>query len=517
MKKLNFNNIELENKILNIAKSNGYIPDQKSETSFITNKLSKPAFNCKLVTNNNYLDALDIINVYQKDHSAITTNYGIIPGLKATLKECNELLNSLTKDLNPQCAYEFTGGIINCPLINLDYLYKSKIAPKFFSLHPDGCIIVVATSIEYIRRASFTRLLYNLKNYPNLEIYGKSGFKTLQYWNLTDPQILLKKIIDFLLHSYTPYILGFSADHSNYLKFIFIPDYSPQLSLEESKMDWLYFLKYRSDFTVGQIDLNVSPNSIGIPLDALYNKYVFVNPPSIIEKIKFMIWGIEQANKLASKLYDITNFVDSCDEIDPIYAFEYALTIMHILSDATFILYSNSSYQNKSVTFRIADMISQIASLSTLNDYRKTDFESQFFKKLFRCDEGKSLIFKILSEVDNRIIKEYSIVSENIYNNLKKLIIESVWLNEKKTGVGISVKDKMLKNEITEDYDSFTGNVIRSFRNLHHGYFTKSDSRQRPSRYLSLIDGNMPNEFPTLAILWILALLESPEKLIGNP
>jgi len=111
----------------------------------------------------------------------------------------------------------------------------------------------------------------------------------------------------------------------------------------------------------------------------------------------------------------------------------------------------------------------------------------------------------------------FSNILEDIYQRLRQTILDSVWVISKRTSSGILVKDNQLVSENIENPDEFTGNVLRTLRNTHHGYLTRGDQSFRPSRYLSLIDGNTSDDFPTLSLAWLLALLESPEALIGNP
>lgn len=80
------------------------------------------------------------------------------------------------------------------------------------------------------------------------------------------------------------------------------------------------------------------------------------------------------------------------------------------------------------------------------------------------------------------------------------------------------MKNRRLTSEEFQNDDEFCGNVMRSLRNTHHGYLTRSDiNSKRPSRYLSIINGSTSDDFPTLTMLWVLALLASPERFIGNP
>jgi hypothetical protein len=92
-----------------------------------------------------------------------------------------------------------------------------------------------------------------------------------------------------------------------------------------------------------------------------------------------------------------------------------------------------------------------------------------------------------------------------------------VWLDYRIHGDDIIVKDKSLKKDINEDISLFTSNVIRALRNTHHGYFSRNDQSKRPSRYLSLVDGNIPDSFSSITLFWLLCLLEDRNSFIGSP
>jgi hypothetical protein len=81
-----------------------------------------------------------------------------------------------------------------------------------------------------------------------------------------------------------------------------------------------------------------------------------------------------------------------------------------------------------------------------------------------------------------------------------------------------SSKSSSLNSELLVGEDDFCGQIIRALRNTQHGYLTRGDKySNRPARFLSMIDGNTPDNLPTLALTWVLALLASPNKFIGNP
>jgi hypothetical protein len=101
-----------------------------------------------------------------------------------------------------------------------------------------------------------------------------------------------------------------------------------------------------------------------------------------------------------------------------------------------------------------------------------------------------------------------------LYRKIEDTVIDSVWLKPKVTPQGIMVRTKDLAGKNALARADFVGELMRAYRNAHHGYFTEGDRSKRPSRYLYLVDGNLPAEITTLPALWFLAYLADP-TLVG--
>ncbi len=76
------------------------------------------------------------------------------------------------------------------------------------------------------------------------------------------------------------------------------------------------------------------------------------------------------------------------------------------------------------------------------------------------------------------------------------------------------MRNKDLSAEVTVPRADFVADMMRAYRNGHHGYFTAADKSNRPSRYLFLTDGDLPAELGALPGLWWLAYLADP-TLVG--
>jgi hypothetical protein len=99
-----------------------------------------------------------------------------------------------------------------------------------------------------------------------------------------------------------------------------------------------------------------------------------------------------------------------------------------------------------------------------------------------------------------------------LYRRVEDTVIDSVWLRSKVTSSGVLVRrrDDLTQEELVAR-PRFVAELMRAYRNAHHGYFTEADDRQkRPSRYLFLVNGNLPVELVALPPFWWLAYLPDP-------
>jgi hypothetical protein len=146
--------------------------------------------------------------------------------------------------------------------------------------------------------------------------------------------------------------------------------------------------------------------------------------------------------------------------------------------------------------------------------------ETNFFKELFMPNKIKELSYKNFYMTE--LFDVFHAMAHKISNNLYCKIYNSIWVKDKIINNSVLVKDRNLLNENAEDINEFSGNLIRALRNTHHGYFTRADrtpsrTNFRPSRYFSISTGELPDDLPSLAFLWFLLLLKSPEQFIANP
>ncbi len=104
----------------------------------------------------------------------------------------------------------------------------------------------------------------------------------------------------------------------------------------------------------------------------------------------------------------------------------------------------------------------------------------------------------------------FSTMALQVYRKIEDTLLASVWPASKVTPAGILVRDRSLASERPMEIPQFVAETMRAYRNAHHGYFTAGDESKRPSRYLFLVDGNLPVEMSRLPALWWLAYLADP-------
>ena len=343
-----------------------------------------------------------------------------------------------------------------------------------------------------------------------------TGFEMLRKWNQIEAYRYLQIISNIILHIKFPYITGIFASNGICLDFIFLFDEPIDTGEQEQgekiieDIDYHSYLRFVTDFGKEHVGIENIQNQ---PERTVYKKFVFNNKPNIQETSKLIEWSINSSSRLIGNLFNLENFTSESDNdyVDPIYAFEYAYTVQHILHDITSILYTWSSYQNKSTLFRIADMLAGLAKLGSL-----TANEGNFFKELFMPNKIKELSYKNFYTTE--LFDVFHTMAHKISNNLYCKIYNSIWVKDRLINNSVLVKDRNLLNENAEEINIFSGNLIRALRNTHHGYFTRADrTGSRPSRYFSISTGELPDDLPSLAFLWLLLLLDSQETFIGNP
>jgi hypothetical protein len=509
MKKLNFSNHDVERKLLSISHQFGYAAVEKESAVWLSNSLHDPPFQSVRITSSNIADAAPILDAYEKEYSST-------PEIVIPYDRCLKLLANIAVKISPDNVELFKRGIMFCPRLKLTQLFQEGVAPIFFGSFGGGEIFIVKTTFAYWKRAGFNRVLYTLSHYPDSVLGGEvEGLASLRHWNRIEADEFLSVILQIVIHLFFPYVSGFTTGHGLGLHFVFIPTQPFEYTRPLFPADWMDFMRAATELGEERgASLQDPENMFKKSPRSVYGKYVFEIAPSFAVTNELVDWAIKSANVTVARLHDVTNFLTGMSEqtVDPVYAQEYSHSCMHVLRDAASIICEDSRYRNKATTFRIADILSAIAEQGSLRNP-----QGEFFRGLFSCATGKLTIKQILYSTGITALKTFADVADAIYDNLKNTLVASICIPGKRQLAGISVRTASLDSEAILNENEFSGMVLRALRNTQHGYFTRADRSVRPSRFLSLVDGNTPDDFPTLAIAWILALLASPSDFVGDP
>jgi hypothetical protein len=241
-----------------------------------------------------------------------------------------------------------------------------------------------------------------------------------------------------------------------------------------------------------------------------HQRFETVTSYSLDDRVRLLRWYIERCNRLMYELADVANFTETPDTpVDPIFAFEHYLTVDRLMRKT---LLSISLEEHGSATFlafEVAELYDTL-SLRFKNHKQSTDF----FKRLFDTSQGPAMLGHRLALLPEPYQDDLPLLVEALYKTIEEKIIGSIWVKEKIRPDGIVVRDEDLGSETPMPRPEFVGNLMRVFRNAHHGYFTAGDRGRRSSRYLYMVDGNLPVEVAALPALWWLAYLADP-TLVG--
>jgi len=488
-----------------LAKETGY-KTQISGGLLIENSLTEPVFAAKVCDVDNPPSKSDIFENNSKQFGE--TSYGI------RFSECQIMIEELVNNITHTGFEKLKNSIYFCPTIKLKEFFQSSVEPIFFGVFPKGKIISISSNRLYYKRQAFQRLLYAVNQYPNIlgDLAGSfEGFPILRHWITIDPHEMLNDILLISAYAFCPFVGFVTGSHGLGLKFIFVLDREISYQPDQFPSSWMEYPLSSADFAQEELDdIHLAPER------RIFGKYVFNNPLKLDSRLELVNWSIDKVDELVRVLCDATQFNEKNDpiKIDPIYGLEYGFSFSHLLKLGLSIIGSRGKYINKSFLFQIADIMAAMAKAGDLSFGN----EAEFAKGLFQKNVKGNQVISILLNSKVKGLTLFSKALDQVYDKYEKTIIDSIWYTSKSTSTGISVKRRDLVAETIIPKSQFSGEITRALRNSHHGYFTRNDPRgNRPSRYLSIITGEIPDDAPSLAIGWILALLESRQQLIGNP
>lgn len=409
-------------------------------------------------------------------------------------------------------AYRFTGVITLMDPDLLASFLKNHAMPKFFEVYPKGEIIAYKTTFNYGYRFSVIRVGYTVQQYSISEINTANirTCETLRFWHAFDPHLQPSTLISLASILLYPQITHIESGPLG-LVLVFIFDKSEKQQHKNFPSSWLDIAKSESLF--GQQDLDIAkffsdPASDEAEL-MKHRRYLCKATFNTGDVLTFLQWLIDRYNSLTFHLTDPCEF-ESNGYIDFVWAFEQNLTFDRVLRIALSCICSEEAANRKSMVFELADLIEELRRLwSTKSN------SGDWFKELFHPQNGLLLVKSCFEHTPQPFKEQLLKIAEECYSELLEVTKSSVWVRTKVSASGVMVKDRNLRNEREETWPDFTANLMRAYRNTHHGYLTSSDPFNRPSRYLALVNGNVPDSVSMLGPLWAIALIADPEKMIG--
>jgi len=389
-------------------------------------------------------------------------------------------------------------------------LLREHVLPAFFHQYPAGRVAFYESNYDFERRYGLLRGMYALSQYELADIKDLRAFKTLQQWQTLDTVKQSGTLFSLLGTALYPHVHFVDAGLIG-LRMLFNVDPAEKHEPPPFPSSWMSFAQSRWAFGEQQrnlIDVLIGKDEAAHD-DAAHRRFRMKGCFSTADIEMYVDWFVEKYSRLAFHLSDPCEFiVNGC--IDAVTTFEFAITVDRVLRKAVSCVASEENPVRKAASQETADL------LETLRAFKDPSATGTFFKKLHHRDDGLALVQKCLASVPTAVGAALQDSAQTVYRDLHDTIRNSVWVKSKLTERGVMVKNKDLTAEREEPTADFVTNVVRALRNAHHGYLSTSDTSNRPSRYLALVTGNTPDSMAYLGTLWALALVASPEEMLGR-
>ncbi|MBK3804040.1 hypothetical protein GAY33_33720 [Azospirillum brasilense] len=408
-------------------------------------------------------------------------------------------------------VYDLLLALASVEFKDLEEFLRIKMLPLFFDAYPQGRVMFLTIDGSFETRQSLVRAGYTASQYGRLDRLklNRDSFDSLRNWQPLSPMFQLRTVLELGAAAFFPSIQYFCNVRPG-LATVFIPDSKVSYVSPMFPTSFLDPLRTRWDFAREQ------NKAVPLPLHGQPESYAayrgYMQSPSFdgndIEN--FVRWLVERFNILAFQQSDPAEFINN-GFIDFVSCLEHGLSIDRIFRKGISCIASSETAVRKSAAMEIADIIQELSVY-----WNVTVNPKERFKTLFHPVQGRALMRKILQTIPKPVQGVLMDATDAVYDHLKSTIMGSIFVPAKiKANGNVTVRNKSGTGEAEVTPDDFTANVIRSLRNTHHGYLTKNDTQQRPSRYLALVTGNVPDTMPYLGLLFSVALLADSEALFG--
>jgi hypothetical protein len=416
-----------------------------------------------------------------------------------------------------QSAYGLSLAFGSCPHALLGDFIRGDLLPAFFRTYPGGRALFISTNYEFESRNAVLRGGYAIMQLGKPALALKK-FDALTDWQPLSTLVQPRNILDLGGFAFFPTVQWMTLYRPG-LFALLVPDVRIQHSPPDFPAGWLDIARSHWDF--GREDLG--RESFTVRLSGITGSYAalrrYMHDPgwSVSDIEIFVRWLVERYNVLAFHQTDPTEYLTRNPTaptravVDFVTCFEHALTLDRVLRKAISCIASEETATRKAAAMEIADIVEAQREYWTASK-----LDSNWFKTLFHPTNGAALLKAIFQKLPTPFSHYMVGVIDSLYAHLESTVIDSMYVKAKiATSGGILVKNRDGTAENEETRPDFTANVIRALRNAHHGYFTELDRSRRPSRYLALVTGDLPETLSYLGVLFAIGLLADPEALIG--
>ena len=411
-----------------------------------------------------------------------------------------------TKEPRWRSLYVLSLAVSFCNPNELADFLRLHVFPIFFGAYPKGRVVFYERNYDFERRYGLLRAMYTLSHYDLSNINRKWGFPTLRQFQRLDTIVPPKTLITLIGYTFYPFVHIVSASTSGLLV-LFILDPAERHVLSDFPASWMCIPQSHWDF--GNQERDHFAVLLGKDNTIAHRRFLHQRSFSAVEIETLVDWFVSRYSELAFHLVDPCEFMlNSC--IDAVTTFEYGLTVDRIIRKAISCLASEENAVRKAASQEIADL------LETLRMFRDSSAtNAEFFKRLYHPLKGNEMVARCFEQLPAPFDNYFKNIARRLYDELLETVKSSVWIETKVTATDILVKNRDLSTENKEDIGDFVSNVIRTLRNAHHGYLSHGDQSNRPSRYLAMVKGDTPDSMAYLGIIWTLAMLASPEEILG--
>jgi len=390
-------------------------------------------------------------------------------------------------------------------------LLRDHLLPVFFKFYPEGRVVVMRYDTTLDSTASMMRVLYALAQAPKQELLKDNfeGVATLREWHMLSLAGLIPAILSFINYLFYPYVGGAYANVPGLaFEFLFDPPEKHMPGL--FPRNWLAFASRSATFADEAVDITeIAKDPKGpVAQRAGHHRFCHEHGFSVEDRLKLLEWYVLRLNRLLFELSDAANFTQNLvpdAEIDPIFGYEHQITVDRLFRKTLLDMSLDVAPMANMMSFEIADLFDTLSVL-----LKNTKNETDFFKTLFNTKNAPETIGLRLASMPPPFAEYFSEMAKTTYQKIEDTVKKSIWRKGKVTPSGILVRSKDLTHELSVTLPDFVASTMRAYRNAHHGYFTAGDPVNRPSRFLFMVDGNLPVEMSALPVLWWLAYLNDP-------